>query len=156
MHPSYLPSGTYSRLTKHKNNVVYMCYHLTKILNVIVFLMSPGVRKGYWHVPIASQLEYEEERTWLCIRRVNLPMANQDSASAFYKKYKCLSIRFQFFYFVVCAILCERIVGDSLICGLIFFYRRISGLRNMSCSIKVSLCLMNVGKLNKLYPWSGS
>ncbi|KAG5609811.1 hypothetical protein H5410_021092 [Solanum commersonii] len=43
--------------------------------------LSSGVRKGYWHVPIASQLEYEEERTWLCIRRVNLPMANQDSAS---------------------------------------------------------------------------
>lgn len=37
--------------------------------------------KGYWHVPIASQLESEEERTWLCIRRANSPMSNQDSAS---------------------------------------------------------------------------
>lgn len=33
--------------------------------------------KGYWHVPIASELESEGERTWLCIRR----MENQDSAS---------------------------------------------------------------------------
>ncbi|KAJ8562485.1 hypothetical protein K7X08_011776 [Anisodus acutangulus] len=37
--------------------------------------------KGYWHVPIVSELESEEERMWLCIRRANSPMANQDSVS---------------------------------------------------------------------------
>ncbi|XP_049413827.1 proteinaceous RNase P 1, chloroplastic/mitochondrial-like isoform X1 [Solanum stenotomum] len=37
--------------------------------------------EGYWHVPIASELESEEERTWLCIRRANSPMANQDSST---------------------------------------------------------------------------
>ncbi|XP_055824987.1 proteinaceous RNase P 1, chloroplastic/mitochondrial-like isoform X2 [Solanum dulcamara] len=42
--------------------------------------------KGFWHVPIASELESEEERTWLCIRRANSPMANQDSASVIISK----------------------------------------------------------------------
>ncbi|KAK4713432.1 hypothetical protein R3W88_019339 [Solanum pinnatisectum] len=37
--------------------------------------------EGYWHVPIASELESEVERTWLCIRRGNSPMANQDSST---------------------------------------------------------------------------
>ncbi|XP_004242933.1 proteinaceous RNase P 1, chloroplastic/mitochondrial isoform X1 [Solanum lycopersicum] len=36
--------------------------------------------EGNWHVPIASELESEEERTWLCIRRANSPMAHQDSS----------------------------------------------------------------------------
>nr|XP_009597825.1 proteinaceous RNase P 1, chloroplastic/mitochondrial-like isoform X2 [Nicotiana tomentosiformis] len=37
--------------------------------------------KGYWHVPIVSQQESEEERTWLCIRRANSPLAKQESSS---------------------------------------------------------------------------
>ncbi|KAL3332320.1 hypothetical protein AABB24_032750 [Solanum stoloniferum] len=37
--------------------------------------------EGYWHVPIASELESEEERTWFCIRRANSPMENQDSST---------------------------------------------------------------------------
>ncbi|XP_039066223.1 proteinaceous RNase P 1, chloroplastic/mitochondrial-like [Hibiscus syriacus] len=37
--------------------------------------------KGHWHIPIASELDYDSERTWLCIRRANSLVVKEDSAT---------------------------------------------------------------------------
>lgn len=36
--------------------------------------------KGHWHVPIASEVENEDERIWLCCYRGNSSFTNQDSS----------------------------------------------------------------------------
>ncbi|KAK3041689.1 hypothetical protein RJ639_001499 [Escallonia herrerae] len=36
--------------------------------------------KGHWHIPVASEHDSEEERTWLCITRVKSLVARQDVA----------------------------------------------------------------------------
>ncbi|KAI9192367.1 hypothetical protein LWI28_021804 [Acer negundo] len=37
--------------------------------------------KGNWHIPIASEHDYEAERTWLCITRANSRVSGKDSAT---------------------------------------------------------------------------
>ena len=37
--------------------------------------------KGHWHIPIASELDYDAERTWLCITRANSHAVKEDSAT---------------------------------------------------------------------------
>ncbi|XVE70434.1 hypothetical protein DITRI_Ditri10aG0072400 [Diplodiscus trichospermus] len=53
-----------------------------------VFYMPPPCsvviqesEKGHWHIPIASELDYDAERTWLCIRRANSHVVKEDSAT---------------------------------------------------------------------------
>ena len=36
--------------------------------------------KGHWHIPIASELDYDAERTWLCITRANSHLVKEASA----------------------------------------------------------------------------
>ncbi|XP_057764600.1 proteinaceous RNase P 1, chloroplastic/mitochondrial-like [Salvia miltiorrhiza] len=52
-----------------------------------VFRMPPPcsvviqeTEKGHWHVPIASEVENEDERIWLCCSRGNSSLNNQDSS----------------------------------------------------------------------------
>lgn len=53
-----------------------------------VFYMPPPCsvviqesEKGHWHIPIASELDYDSERTWLCIRRANSHTVKEDSVA---------------------------------------------------------------------------
>ncbi|TYI17178.1 hypothetical protein ES332_A07G005700v1 [Gossypium tomentosum] len=53
-----------------------------------VFYMPPPCsvviqesEKGHWHIPIASELDYDSERTWLCIRRANSHAVKEDSVA---------------------------------------------------------------------------
>ncbi|GMI89477.1 hypothetical protein HRI_002617000 [Hibiscus trionum] len=53
-----------------------------------VFYMPPPCsvviqesEKGHWHIPIASELDYDSGRTWLCIRRANSHVMKEDSAT---------------------------------------------------------------------------
>ncbi|KAG8376034.1 hypothetical protein BUALT_Bualt09G0021700 [Buddleja alternifolia] len=53
----------------------------------LVFRMPPPCsvviqesEKGHWHIPIASELENEDERIWLCCTRANSSLTVQDSA----------------------------------------------------------------------------
>ncbi|XVF34854.1 hypothetical protein REPUB_Repub18cG0094400 [Reevesia pubescens] len=53
-----------------------------------VFYMPPPCsvviqesEKGHWHIPIASELDYDAERTWLCITRANSRVVKEDSAT---------------------------------------------------------------------------
>ncbi|XWS69900.1 hypothetical protein CRYUN_Cryun03dG0003300 [Craigia yunnanensis] len=52
-----------------------------------VFYMPPPCsvviqesEKGHWHIPIASELDYDAERTWLCITRANSHVVKEASA----------------------------------------------------------------------------
>ncbi|XP_015571702.1 proteinaceous RNase P 1, chloroplastic/mitochondrial isoform X2 [Ricinus communis] len=51
-----------------------------------VFHMPPSFsvviqesENGHWHIPIASDTDYEPERAWLCITRAKLPLPRKDS-----------------------------------------------------------------------------
>ncbi|XVE98154.1 hypothetical protein REPUB_Repub03eG0081000 [Reevesia pubescens] len=53
-----------------------------------VFYMPPPYsvviqesEKGHWHIPIASELDYDAERKWLCITRANSHAVKEDSAT---------------------------------------------------------------------------
>ncbi|KAK6248547.1 hypothetical protein QUC31_020112 [Theobroma cacao] len=53
-----------------------------------VFYMPPPCsvviqesEKGHWHIPIASELDYDTERTWLCIRRAKSHVVKEDSST---------------------------------------------------------------------------
>ncbi|KAK8523171.1 hypothetical protein V6N12_047701 [Hibiscus sabdariffa] len=53
-----------------------------------VFYMPPPYsvviqesEKGHWHVPIASEHDYDSERTWLCISRANSRVMKEGSAT---------------------------------------------------------------------------
>ncbi|XP_059432469.1 proteinaceous RNase P 1, chloroplastic/mitochondrial-like isoform X2 [Corylus avellana] len=37
---------------------------------------------GHWHIPVASEHDYEAERTWLCVTRAKSLVARQDSATS--------------------------------------------------------------------------
>ncbi|KAG9140342.1 hypothetical protein Leryth_018506 [Lithospermum erythrorhizon] len=42
--------------------------------------------KGHWHIPVVSELESEEERSWLCITRAHTPVKTRESNTSRRKK----------------------------------------------------------------------
>lgn len=48
--------------------------------NVVVVLNFGSKQEsgdGHWHIPIASEHQYEEDRTWLCVTRPNSSIVSQ-------------------------------------------------------------------------------